>query len=86
MIEPPAATVPAEPPSAAPSIRVRAIAFGAIWSAGMVGTLAGYRLGVVECRDCTGTTALYMVIGALAAALGAAIVAAITLRAHTEGY
>ncbi len=78
-------SAPERPPSALPSARARALAFLAILVAGVSGGLIGYSLVDLQCRgDCVTPSGVGAVVGALSAAGGVAVVAALVLRAMGE--
>jgi hypothetical protein len=73
------------PLSALPSVRARALAFAAILLGGACGGLIGYSFVAVQCRhECRNPEGLGLVIGAVVAATGVAVVAVLTLRAMGE--
>ena len=73
------------PLSALPSPLARALALAAIVVAGVLGGLIGWALVDVQCSGaCTTPTTIGLVVGALAAAGGTAIVAILVLRAMGE--
>ena len=72
-------------PSALPSGRARALAVIAVLVSGACGALIGYAFAGLQCSgDCTVWQGIGMVIGALLAAGGVAVVAVLTLRAMDE--
>ncbi len=72
-------------PSALPSGRARALAVLAVLISGACGALIGYAFAGLQCSgDCTTWQGIGMVIGALLAAGGVAVVAVLTLRAMDE--
>lgn len=72
-------------PSALPSGRARALAVVAVLLSGACGALIGYAFADLQCTgDCTTWKGIGMVIGALIAAGGVAVVAVLTLRAMDE--
>lgn len=74
-------------PTALPSRQARAWAAAAIIAAGVTGTAIGWRLAAIECTDgCVGRSWGYMLAFASTLSIGAAIVAAITLRASAEQF
>ena len=80
-----AGTASARPVSALPSVRARALAFGAILVAGLCGALIGYGFVGVQCTGtCTTDEGVGAVIGGAIAAAGVAVVAVLTLRAMGE--
>lgn len=78
--------MPSERPlSALPSPVARGIAFAAICLAGVAGALIGYSLVELQCDgDCAVPLGLGILGGAIAAAVGMAIVAVLVLRALGE--
>lgn len=78
--------LPSERPlSALPSPLARAIAFAGICLGGLAGALIGYALVSVQCTgDCALATGLGLFGGAVAAAIGMAVVAVLALRAMGE--
>lgn len=78
-------TQPTVVPSALPSGRARALAALAIVIGGTCGALIGYSFADLQCTgDCTTWKGLGLIIGALVASIGVAIVAILTLRAMDE--
>ena len=72
-------------PSALPSGRARALAALAILVGGTCGALIGYSFAELQCTgDCTLWKGIGLVVGALVASVGVAIVAVLTLRAMDE--
>lgn len=72
-------------PSALPSGRARALAVIAVLISGACGALIGYAFAGLQCSgECTTWQGIGMVIGALLAAGGVAVVAVLTLRAMDE--
>jgi len=72
-------------PSALPSAGARALAALAIIVGGTCGALIGYSFSDLQCTgDCTVWNGTGLVIGALVASVGVAIVAVLTLRAMDE--
>jgi hypothetical protein len=71
--------------SALPSVGVRVAAFAAICLSGLAGAMIGYSLVSLQCEGNCGVWAgLGLLIGALAAAGGMAIVAVLVMRAIGE--
>jgi hypothetical protein len=71
--------------SALPSVGVRVGAFAAILLSGLAGALIGYSLISLQCEgDCAVPTGLGLLIGAVVAAGGMAIVAVLVMRAIGE--
>jgi hypothetical protein len=71
--------------SAAPPVAARLLAFGAIVLAGACGGLIGDGVVEVQCDgDCTTAAGIGLIVGALLAAAGAAVVAVLVLRAMGE--
>lgn len=78
-------TQPTIVPSALPSGRARALAALAILVGGTCGALIGYSFAELQCTgDCTLWKGIGLVVGALFASVGVAIVAVLTLRAMDE--
>jgi hypothetical protein len=73
------------PLSALPSVGVRVAAFAAICLSGLAGALIGYSLVSLQCDgECAVWTGLGLLVGALAAAGGMAVVAVLVMRAIGE--
>ena len=73
------------PLSALPSPLVRALAFVGILLGGLAGGLIGYALVDVQCTgDCATAGGVGMLVGAIVAALGTAVVAVLVMRAQGE--
>jgi hypothetical protein len=73
------------PLSALPSVGVRVAAFAAICLSGLAGALIGYSLVSIQCEgDCGLWTGLGLLVGALVAAGGMAVVAVLVMRAIGE--
>ena len=71
--------------SALPSVGVRIVAFVAICLSGLAGALIGYSLVSLQCEgDCALPTGLGLLVGALTAAVGMAVVAVLVMRAIGE--
>lgn len=71
--------------SALPSIGARIAAFAAICLSGLAGALIGYSLVSLQCTgDCGVPKGLGLLIGALTASTGMAIVAVLVMRAIGE--
>jgi len=71
--------------SALPSVGVRIAAFAAICLSGLAGALIGYSLIALQCEgDCGLAKGLGLLIGALTAAIGMAVVAVLVMRALGE--
>lgn len=71
--------------SALPSVGVRIAAFAAICLSGLAGALIGYSLVALQCDgDCGIAKGLGLLIGALGAAAGMAVVAVLVMRAIGE--
>jgi hypothetical protein len=84
MAVPPDAERPG-PPSAAPSLGARVLAFGAILIAGACGGLIGYAVVDLQCDgDCGLAEGIGAIVGAVGAAAGVAVIAVLTLRAMGE--
>jgi hypothetical protein len=75
----------AEPLSALPSVGVRVVAFVAILLSGLAGAVIGYSLVNLQCEgDCGVPTGLGILVGAVIAVGGMAIVAVLVMRALGE--
>jgi hypothetical protein len=73
------------PLSALPSVGVRVGAFVAILLSGLAGGVIGYSLVALQCDgDCSVPTGIGMLVGALVAAIGMAVVAVLVMRALGE--
>jgi len=71
--------------SALPSVGVRVAAFAAICLSGLAGAFIGYSLIALQCDgDCGAAKGLGLLVGALAAAVGMAVVAVLVMRALGE--
>ncbi|MDH3706772.1 MAG: hypothetical protein OES57_11950 [Acidimicrobiia bacterium] len=71
--------------SAAPSTLARVLALGAIVLGGAAGGLIGFAFIDIQCEgDCDAWNALGGLVGAVAGAVGLAIIAVLTLRAMAE--
>jgi hypothetical protein len=71
--------------SALPSVGVRIAAFAAICLSGFAGALIGYSLIALQCDgDCGVAKGLGLLIGAVTAAAGMAVVAVLVMRALGE--
>ena len=71
--------------SALPSVGVRVAAFAAILLSGLAGGLIGYSLIDLQCEgDCAVPTGIGLLVGALTAAIGMAVVAVLVMRALGE--
>lgn len=71
--------------SALPSVGVRVAAFVAVCLSGLAGALIGYSLVALQCDgDCGLPKGLGLLIGALTAAGGMAVVAVLVMRAIGE--
>jgi hypothetical protein len=76
---------PGRPLSALPSVGVRVAAFGAIVLAGLAGALIGYSLVSLQCDgDCGVPEGIGLLLGAVIAAGGMAVVAVLVMRAMGE--
>ncbi len=73
------------PLSALPSVGVRIGAFAAVCLAGLAGAMIGYSLVALQCDgDCSLLKGVGLLIGALIAAAGMAVVAVLVMRAIGE--
>jgi hypothetical protein len=73
------------PLSAIPPVTARAIAFTAILLGGLAGGLIGFALVDLQCEgDCGLAKGIGLLVGAVACAIGMAIVAVLALRAMGE--
>lgn len=73
------------PLSALPGVGVRVAAFAAICLSGLAGALIGYSLVNLQCEgDCGVPSGIGLLVGALFAAGGMAIVAVLVMRALGE--
>ena len=73
------------PLSALPSVGVRVAAFAAICLSGLAGALIGASLVSLQCDgDCGVPVGLGLLVGALVAAVGMAVVAVLVMRALGE--
>jgi len=71
--------------SALPPQTARAIAFAMIVIVGTLGGTLGYALGSYNCADdCSTRSGVYLLIGAIAGAVGSAIMSVLALRAMGE--
>jgi len=71
--------------SAAPSALARALALASILVAGLCGGLIGYAFVDLQCTgSCSTEKGVGLLVGALCAAIGTAIVAVLALRAMAE--
>jgi hypothetical protein len=71
--------------SALPSVGVRVAAFVSILVAGLAGAFIGYSLVELQCEgDCGLPTGLGLLVGAVIAAVGMAVVAVLVMRALGE--
>ncbi|MEC6988525.1 MAG: hypothetical protein VXW98_06820, partial [Actinomycetota bacterium] len=71
--------------SALPPQTARAIAFAMIVIVGVLGATLGYALGNATCTDnCSLKAGSFLLIGAVAGALGSAIMSVLALRAMGE--
>jgi hypothetical protein len=76
---------PAAPLSALPSVGVRVAAFVAVCLSGLAGALIGYSLVALQCDgDCGLAKGIGLLVGALIAAAGMAVVAVLVMRAIGE--
>jgi hypothetical protein len=73
------------PLSALPSVGVRVAAFAAVCLSGLAGALIGYSLVALQCEgDCGLPKGIGLLVGALIAAGGMAVVAVLVMRAIGE--
>lgn len=73
------------PLSALPSVGVRVAAFVAVCVSGLAGALIGYSLVSLQCEgDCGVATGIGLLVGAVIAAVGMAVVAVLVMRAMGE--
>jgi hypothetical protein len=78
-------TDPGRSLSAIPPVGVRVAAFAAICLSGLAGALIGYSLVALQCDGaCAVPKGLGLLAGALAAAVGMAVVAVLVMRAMGE--
>jgi hypothetical protein len=71
--------------SALPSVGVRVVAFAAICLSGLAGAVIGYSLVSLQCEgDCGAWEGVGLLLGALGAAAGMAVVAVLVMRAMGE--
>jgi len=71
--------------SALPSVGVRVAAFAAILVSGLAGALIGYSLIDLQCEGSCGlATGVGLLVGALIASIGMAVVAVLVMRALGE--
>ena len=71
--------------SALPSVGVRVAAFVSILVAGLAGAFIGYALVDLQCEgDCGLPTGLGLLVGAVIAAVGMAVVSVLVMRAIGE--
>jgi hypothetical protein len=71
--------------SALPSVGVRIVAFAAICLSGLAGAVIGYSLVSLQCEgDCGTWEGIGLLVGALGAAAGMAVVAVLVMRAMGE--
>lgn len=76
---------PGEIPPTLPSTAARLVAFAAILAAGGAGGFIGYAITDLQCRgDCDLNRGIGMLVGAVIAAVGVAIVVQLALRAMSE--
>ncbi len=81
----PANGSPSGPPSGAPPLGARLLAFGAIIVAGVCGGLIGFGFVDLQCTgSCSTQKGIGAFAGAVGAAIGVAIIAVLTLRAMGE--
>lgn len=75
----------AGPPSGAPPLGARLLAFGAILVAGVCGGLIGFGFTDLQCTgSCNTQKGIGALVGSVAAAVGVAIIVVLTLRAMGE--
>jgi hypothetical protein len=73
------------PLSSLPSARARGLAVAAIVVSGLCGALIGWSFVDLQCTgSCSTATGIGAVVGAVASAVGVAVVAVLTLRAMAE--
>jgi hypothetical protein len=73
------------PISAAPSRLARALALAAILIGGACGALIGYAFVDLQCTgDCTTPRGIGLLVGAVASAVGVAVIVVLALRAMAE--
>lgn len=83
--DPAAPALPRAPISAAPSRLARALALAAIIVGGACGGLIGYAFVDLQCTgDCTTANGIGLVVGAVASAVGVAVIVVLALRAMGE--
>jgi hypothetical protein len=76
---------PPGPPSAAPSVGARVLAFASIIVAGVCGGLIGYAFMDLQCTgDCSVQKGAGALFGAVGAAVGVAVIAVLMWRAMGE--
>ncbi|MEP1126237.1 MAG: hypothetical protein ABJH68_20330 [Ilumatobacter sp.] len=77
--------IPDKPLSAIPSVRVRVAAFVSICLSGLAGALIGFSLIEIQCEgDCGLAKGIGLLVGAVIAAAGMAVVAVLVMRAIGE--
>lgn len=80
-----ASPIPDKPLSAIPSVGARIAAFASICLSGFAGALIGYSLIELQCDgDCDLPKGIGLLVGALVAAAGMAVVAVLVMRALGE--
>jgi hypothetical protein len=80
-----ATPIPDKPLSAIPSVTVRVAAFTAICLSGFAGALIGYALIEIQCEgNCGLAKGVGLMVGAVIAAAGMAVVAVLVMRALGE--
>jgi hypothetical protein len=67
-------------------VRARVIAFVGVFVGGLAGAVIGYSFATLQCSAgaCTTSRGLFLWVGSLVGAIGAAVVAMLTLRALGE--
>ncbi len=80
-----ATPIPDKPLSAIPSVGVRIAAFVSVCLSGLAGALIGYSLIEIQCEgDCGLAKGVGLLVGAVIAAAGMAVVAVLVMRALGE--
>lgn len=74
-----------EPPTGAPSVLARVVAFACVLAAGAAGAFIGYAFTDLQCRgECTVQTGIGGLVGAVLFAGGVAVVVQLALQAMSE--